>query len=108
MNKYGLHGSLQAKPGSGQELAAILIRAADLVSTAPGCHIYLISIDPAAPDTVWITEAWDSKELHDDSLKLPDVRALIGEAMPLLAGPPTQGLETVILGGVGISDSQVE
>lgn len=104
MNKYGLHGSLQAKPGAGQELATILLRAADLVSTAPGCHLYLISIDQANPDTVWITEAWDSKELHDESLKLPAVRALIGEAMPLLGGPPQKGLETHILGGFGLPE----
>lgn len=93
---------LQAQPGQGDALAQILLEAARLVSSAPGCHVYLISTDEAHPDGVWVTEAWDSKEAHDESLKDEAVRALIGKAMPLLAGAPAKGQTLTILGGLGV------
>lgn len=101
-SKYGLHGSLKASSGNGTALANILLRAAKLVSTAPGCLLYLISLDESQPDTVWITEAWENQHSHDESLKNPEVRALIGEAMPLLDGTPLPGQKLEILGGHGI------
>jgi quinol monooxygenase YgiN len=100
--KYGLHGKLQATEGKGEPLAAILLKAAQLVATAKGCHLYLVSEDQNDRDAVWITEVWDSKEDHDNSLHLEGVRELIAQAIPLLAGPPQKGQELVILGGTGI------
>lgn len=103
MHKYGLHGKLTATEGNADQLAAILLQAAELVSQAKGCHLYAISQEEATPDAVWITEIWDSKADHDQSLTLPGVRELIGQAMPLLAGRPEKGQELTILGGAGIS-----
>ncbi len=102
MKKYGLHGKLQALSGKGQELASILIEASKLVAKAKGCHLYLISQEDPNSETVWVTEVWDSKEYHDNSLKDPEVRALIGKAIPLLDGMPGGGQELVVLGGFGI------
>ena len=104
MNKYGLHGHLKAKEGSVQELADILLKASELVSTAKGCQLYMIGMDGSKPNTVWITEIWDSKEDHDNSLQAPGVRELIGTAMPLIDGKPESGQELSILGGFGIKD----
>ncbi|WP_210485808.1 putative quinol monooxygenase [Rufibacter aurantiacus] len=103
MNKYGLHGKLTASAGNGEKLAAILLEAAQLVSTAKGCHLYLVSIDKTLEDAVWVTEVWDSQEDHDNSLQVPGVRELISQAMPLLAGKPEKGQVLEILGGAGIS-----
>ena len=102
--KYGLHGKLDAAPGKGKALAAILLEAAELVAKSKGCHVYLVSQVTETPDEVWITEAWDSKEDHDASLQNPAVRALIGKAMPLIGSPPQKGQELEILGGLGISN----
>lgn len=102
MNKYGLHGKLKATEGNGEKLASILLEAARLVSTAKGCHLYIVSKDKANNEMVWITEVWDSKEDHDNSLKVPGVRELISQAMPILDGPPEKGQELEILGGVGL------
>lgn len=102
MNKYGLQGSLKAKPGKGNELASILLKASELVSNAKGCHIYLVSQDVENRDIVWVNEVWDSQEDHDNSLKTDEVRALISQAMPILDGPPQKGIETIILGGKGL------
>ncbi|MCB0585591.1 MAG: antibiotic biosynthesis monooxygenase [Phaeodactylibacter sp.] len=102
MNKYGLYGKLNALPGKGNELAAILLEAAELVRNARGCNIYLIGKDANNADTIWVTEVWDSKEDHDESLKADAVRQLIGRAMPLLDGRPEGGTELEVLGGVGV------
>lgn len=102
MNKYGLHGKLQATEGKADELANILIQAAHLVSEAKGCHLYVVSKDLKEENSVWVTEIWDSKEEHDASLQLAGVRELIGEAIPILAGKPEGGQELEILGGVGV------
>lgn len=102
MNKYGLHGKLQATAGNGPQLAQILLEASKLVSTAKGCRLYLVSQEETAPDDVWVTEVWDSKEDHDNSLQVPGVKELISQAMPLLAGRPEKGQELGVLGGAGL------
>jgi len=101
-NRYGLHGKLTATEGNRDKLAAILLEAANLVATAKGCQLYFVSIDAEDENAVWVTEAWDSKEDHDNSLKVEGVRELIGQAMPILAGMPQKGQELQILGGAGI------
>lgn len=102
MNKYGLTGKLQAKAGMGNELASVLLQAADLMATAPGCHLYVIGKDTQDSDLIWINEIWDSKQAHDDSLNIPGCRELISRAIPILAGPPQKGAELEILGGKGL------
>ncbi|MBF8965733.1 antibiotic biosynthesis monooxygenase [Pontibacter sp. FD36] len=102
MNKYGLHGKLQATTGNGPKLAQILLEASRLVSTAKGCRLYLVSQEDTAPDDVWVTEVWDSKEDHDNSLQVAGVKELIGQAMPLLAGRPEKGQVLEVLGGAGL------
>lgn len=102
MEKYGLHGHFNAKEGQGPQLADILIQAAGLMQFAKGCHLYAVALDEQQPNTVWVTEIWDSKEDHDNSLSAPGVRELIAEAMPLLDGMPKKGQELTILGGLGI------
>lgn len=102
MNKYLLHGKLMAKPGQREELATILLDASKLVSTAKGCKLYVIGIDNGDNNAVVVTEIWDNKEDHDNSLKVEGVRELIMKAMPLIDGQPTKGQEIEILGGKGI------
>ncbi|WP_051359960.1 putative quinol monooxygenase [Adhaeribacter aquaticus] len=102
-NKYLLHGKLTAIAGAGEKLASILLEAANLVSTAKGCQLYAISKDPTDKDAVWITEIWDTKEDHDNSLQVAGVKELIGQAMPLLQGRPEKGQELVVIGGVGMA-----
>jgi quinol monooxygenase YgiN len=102
MSQYLLHGKLNSIAGQQQTLADILIQASQLLKTAKGCRLYVIGLDELEPNAVYITEIWDSKEDHDDSLKVDGVRELIVKAMPLLDGPPQKGQELEILGGLGI------
>ncbi|MDB5256132.1 MAG: hypothetical protein JWM14_827 [Chitinophagaceae bacterium] len=103
MSKYLLHRKLKAKPGSGEQLSSILLQAAQSIETAKGCQLYLISVDTQDKETVWVTEVWDSKEDHDNSLKLENVRTLIAQAMPILDGMPQKGQELQLLGGFGLN-----
>ena len=100
MKQYGLHSSLQAKKGKGDELAAILLQAAELMHQVAGCYLYLVSKDTNQADCIWVSELWDSKGTHDNSLKMENVRTLIGKAMPLLDGPPQKGSEFEVIGGL--------
>lgn len=99
---YLLHGKLTAKAAHSKELADILINASRLVEKTKGCKLYAIGKDLNEPNSVYITEIWDSKEDHDQSLKQEGVRELIMKAMPILDGPPSKGQELEILGGAGI------
>jgi quinol monooxygenase YgiN len=78
---YGLIGSFKAKPGQRDALISLM---AGSTSDMPGCRSYVIARDLADPDLIWITEVWDSKENHANSLKIPEVRATIEKAMPLI------------------------
>jgi quinol monooxygenase YgiN len=100
---YGLIGHLTAKAGKGKALAQILLEAAVLMESAPGCYSYIISRENDQPDRIWVTEIWASQKHHDDALKQDGVRELIGQAMPLLEKSPSPGTQTTVLGGLNQS-----
>jgi quinol monooxygenase YgiN len=102
MSQYLSHGKLKALPAHGEELAAILLEASKRVAMAKGCNLYVVSIDPNEADSVFVTEIWDSKEDHDNSLNIQDVRDLIMRAIPILNGKTAKGQELEVLGGLGI------
>ena len=95
---YGMIGRIKAQSGKRAELAAILLEG---TATMPGCLSYIVAEDMADPDTLVVTEAWDSKQSHDNSLKMPSVQATIARGRPLIAGFEKIA-ETVPLGGVGL------
>ena len=98
---YGMIARIKAQPGKRAELAAILLEG---TGTMPGCLNYVVAEDVADADALVVTEAWDSKQSHDDSLKLPAVQAAIAKGRPLIVGFEKVA-ETVPLGGVGLPRS---
>lgn len=101
-SKYGLHGMLKAKEGKTDELISILLEAADLVSTAEGCHLYIVSKDNQDKSIIWVTEVWNSKEDHNNSLQIKGVKELISKAMPIIDGQLGKGSEFEVIGGAGL------
>ena len=95
---YGLIGEIETHPGGRDELAGILLSMGEM----PGCISYVVANDPEKPDSLWVTELWESKQAHADSLALPEVQAAIAQGRPLIAGFATR-IETDPVGGVGIS-----
>ena len=97
---YGLHGKFTAKSGHRDELASILLQAAEALGNNPDCLNYIIGVTPDA-DTIWVSEVWTTKAAHDASLEPADIRQLITQAMPLIASMSDQ-LELQVLGGKGV------
>ncbi|MEU9446670.1 antibiotic biosynthesis monooxygenase [Streptomyces sp. NPDC048304] len=97
---YGCIASMKTTPGSRDEVVAILLGAAGGVRAA-GCDAYIVGLADDDDVTIWVTEVWGSKEQHDASLELPQARAAIGKAMPLLTGEFTKR-ELAIAGGLGL------
>lgn len=100
MQGYGLFGHFQAQPGKRDALAAILQEAAALLGRDPACWHYVVGLSDD-PDRVWVWELWRDEAAHDASLGPADVRALIQQAMPLIAVMGEQTHLTV-LGGQGV------
>ncbi len=78
-------GTLDALPGRRDALAAHLSAGNPALRQA-GCLQYDVGVSDDHPDTVFVVETWVSAEAHRASLELPEVRASIAEARPLLAG----------------------
>ena len=95
---YGLIGSMSAAPGRRDDLIAILTEA---VSNMPGCLSYVVAKDAKDENTIWITEVWDSKESHDASLALPELRTAIAAARPMIIGFSNDVI-TASVGGYGL------
>jgi quinol monooxygenase YgiN len=95
---YGLIGKMTAKPGKRAELGSILIAG---ISGMPGCLSYIVANDPSDADLLWITEVWETKEMHMASLSLPSVTDAIAKGRPLIAGMDSVA-ETLPIGGQGI------
>ena len=82
---YGLFGKFSSQPGKRDELVQYLLQAAALLKRTPGCVHYVVSTSDE-PDAVWVSEVWSNKEAHDTSLEPEDLRTLIQQARPLIAG----------------------
>lgn len=95
---YGLIGKCTAVAGQRDALVAILVGS---VGEMPGCLSYVVATDPAAPDTIWITEVWETRDAHAASLQLPAVKDAIARGRPLFASFDSH-VEVVPVGGYGI------
>jgi quinol monooxygenase YgiN len=80
--RFGLIGRIKAQPGKRAGLLAALTEG---TGSMPGCRSYIVAEDAADPDTLWVTEVWDSEGSHKASLRLPQVRAAIAKGRPLIA-----------------------
>ena len=95
---YGMIGKITSTPGEREALLVLLLQASQHM---PGCLSYIVAKDVEDADTVWVTEVWDNRGSHDDSLRLPSVRAAIARAMPLIARFESAAV-TQPVGGVGL------
>lgn len=96
---YGLIGKMTATRGHRDELARILLEG---LKGMPGCYSYIVANDPTDPDALWVTEVWQDKISHANSLSLPSVQAAIACGRPLIARFGER-FETEPLGGHGLA-----
>jgi quinol monooxygenase YgiN len=95
---YGYVGTMRTKAGHRDEVVKILVSGADGLRAA-GCRLYVVGVSADDPELIHVHEVWESKEHHDASLQLPETRAAIGQAMPMLTGEFTSQ-ELSIVGGL--------
>ena len=98
---YGLIGKIRSVAGQRDALASILIEG---TSAMPGCLSYVVAIDGSEPESLWVTEVWDSSASHRASLSLPAVQQAIAKAKPIIAGFGER-FETRPIGGYGLATS---
>ncbi len=96
---YGLIGKLAATPGQRDALIAILL---DGVADMPGCLSYVVAKDLDDANAIWVTEVWESKANHEESLSLPSVQQAIALGKPLIADF-ADGVVTEPVGGHGFA-----
>jgi quinol monooxygenase YgiN len=99
---YGEIGKIIAVAGKRDELIANIL---DGVRNMPGCLSYVVAKDASSADAVWISEVWDSKVSHDESLSLPSVKAAIAKNRPLISGFG-DSIVTMPVGGHGLNPSK--
>ena len=102
MSYYAQIGSFTTEPKDRQALIDILTQAIKIIETLEGCQQYILYKDSENDELTWVSEIWESKEAHAASLTREDVRALIGQAVPLLKTPPQGGVKLIPLVGKGL------
>lgn len=101
MEKFGIYGKLIAKDGEREQLAAILLEAAESMQNLDDCELYLVSVALEDPNAVYVYEVWSSESAHQGSLTLESTQTLIKRAKPILAG--MERISTLVpRGGKGI------
>jgi quinol monooxygenase YgiN len=97
---FGYINAIEARPDHRDEVVAILLEAVAGLRGA-GCLQYTVAVDPDDEVTIRVTEVWESEEAHRASLELPETRAAIARAMPLLSGE-FETAATEVRGGLGL------
>lgn len=80
---FGQINKIIAIAGKRDELIRLVMSGSQKL---PGCRSYIVAKDANDSDVVWVTEVWDSADMHAASMDIPDVKASVGKAMPLIAG----------------------
>ncbi len=60
---YGYIGSMRSRPGKRDDVVAILLSAAGSLREL-GCASYVVGMAADDPDTIVVTEVWESKDHH--------------------------------------------
>ena len=80
---FGQINKITTAPGKRDEVARPVLNGSDQM---PGCHSYIVAKDADDADTIWVTEVWDSTEMEKASMDIPDVKASVEKAMPMITG----------------------
>jgi len=95
---YGYLATMRTKAGHRDDVVQILLGGVDGLREV-GCRLYLVGVSDTDPEVIWVNEVWESKEHHDASLRLPETKAAIARAMPMLTGE-FSGQELTVAGGL--------
>jgi quinol monooxygenase YgiN len=100
MERIARYAKVTARPGKGDELAKILLAAAERLADDPGCELYLVSRQAGEVGVVWVTELWRSQADLDASLE--QVRGSDDATTAMALVDDWQLIELDLLGGKGL------
>jgi quinol monooxygenase YgiN len=92
---------MRVREGCRDDVIGILLSGADGLRAA-GCQLYAVCTAAGEADMNWVTEIWESAERHEASLQVPETKAAIAKAMPMLTGEFTRQ-ELTVVAGLGVS-----
>jgi quinol monooxygenase YgiN len=95
---YGYLATMRTTAGHRDDVVKILLSGVDGLREV-GCRLYVVGVSETDPELIWVNEVWESKDHHAASLRLPETRAAIARAMPMLTGEFT-GQELTVVGGL--------
>ncbi|MBW7476437.1 antibiotic biosynthesis monooxygenase [Paenibacillus oenotherae] len=99
MNKFAVSVKFTAQDGKCDELAQILLEAAEMTKEVEGCDLYIVHLAENEADTIWVNEIWRNEEAHAASLELESTIMMIQRAKPLIAG--VEQIRLIPVGGKG-------
>lgn len=85
--KMAMIGSLTAKEGKGDEMAAVLARMVEAAESEPGVEVY--SYHRADDETFWFFALMTDQESMQHHGQSEAMKAAMEDFMPLMAEPPT-------------------
>ena len=83
---FGMHGCIDAHPGQGDALAAILLEAAEAAQRRRLLPAVFRQPLARGRRRDLVTEAWTDREAHEATFADEATRAMIARARPLIAG----------------------
>lgn len=95
--RFGLIGHVTAKPG----MRDAMIEALSPLIGAKGCLNFVIAKDPKTEDGIWLSQVWESKEIHDQIYEDDLFKAVMDKTRPLMVGFDQNNV-TVPVVGTGI------
>ena len=101
MSRFGMHAKIRSQAGQRDALVAVLLDAAAALQQVPGCQLYLVSVSPSEPDTVWVTEVWSSQAAHQASSLGDEIQPILSRGRSLIAA--FERIEIEPIGGKGLS-----
>ncbi|HEV7882674.1 MAG TPA: antibiotic biosynthesis monooxygenase [Solirubrobacteraceae bacterium] len=99
MSRVARYGKAVAHEGRGEELATLLLAAADELGADPGCELYLVNRQVGSPELIWVTELWRSQADLDASIERIRGSDEVAAAMALVDS--FEVVELDLLGGKG-------
>ena len=101
MSKVGVWVTLNLKPGTRDEAAAVIQEALDAVKGEDDTLVYILNADPANPDVLYFYEVYASQDAMTAHSSAPWFATFSPKLIPFMGGAP--GFQMLApLGGKGI------
>ena len=85
---YAMAVRLTVREGTSARVLELLDQLRLAAEASGECRRFAIHEGSAAPDCIWVYEAYSSREYHEEThLQLPRVQELLAELSPCLAAP---------------------